>query len=84
MISHRFFQNQFPPLKISNVVKGTIVGLLILLASYALLSKSIQFSRAVILLSSVLSFIIAWLIRLLFQKNKIKHLKTIKKINKED
>ena len=71
MISHRFFQNQFPPLKISNVVKGTIVGLLILLASYALLPKSIQFSRAVILLSSVLSFIIAWLIRLLFQKAKI-------------
>ena len=71
MMSHRFFQNQFPPLKINNVIKGTVVGLFILLASYALLPKSIQFSRAVILISSLLSFIIAWLIRLLFQKAKI-------------
>ncbi len=70
-VCYRAYQNQTPPIKWINLVKGAITGLLVLLAAYALLPKSIQFSRAVILLSSILSLTTAFAVRLIFQRFKL-------------
>ena len=83
VICHRAYQNHLPPLKWINLIKGTISGLLILLAAYALLPKTIQFSRAVILLSSILSLTTTFLVRVIFQSFKLGLFENYKKNNQK-
>lgn len=47
-----------PPFNIAKAIKGTLVGTLIILATYALLPKDLQFSRLYILLGGL--WFIAW------------------------
>ena len=67
----RSFGTHHPPFKFSNLLKSGAIGGIILLASYALFPKTIQFSRTVILVSSVLFIISSVSIRLLFRLFKI-------------
>ncbi len=70
-ISNSIFGNQNPPIKYLNLIKGNLLGLLIILSLYALLPKSIQFSRAIILVSSVICFITSAFTRTTFKFLKI-------------
>tara|TARA_Y200000002_G_scaffold309901_1_gene266495 strand:+ start:549 stop:2426 length:1878 start_codon:yes stop_codon:yes gene_type:complete len=70
-ISNSIFGNQNPPIKYLNLIKGNLLGLLIILSLYALLPKSIQFSRAIILVSSVICFITSAFTRSTFKFLKI-------------
>ena len=83
VICYRVYQNHLPPIKWINLVKGTISGLLILLAAYALLPKTIQFSRAIILLSSILSLTSSFLVRVIFQSFKLGLFENYKKNNQK-
>ena len=83
VICYRAYQNHLPPIKWINLVKGTITGLLILLAAYALLPKTIQFSRAIILLSSILSLSTSFLVRVIFQYFKLGLFENYKKNNQK-
>ncbi|MEC8407164.1 MAG: hypothetical protein VXZ14_01255, partial [Bacteroidota bacterium] len=56
---------------------------MILLAAYALLPKTIQFSRAVILLSSILSLTTTFLVRVIFQSFKLGLFENYKKNNQK-
>ncbi|MFM7566298.1 MAG: glycosyltransferase family 2 protein [Flavobacteriales bacterium] len=47
-----------PPFNIAKAIKGTLIGTLIILATYALLPKDLQFSRLYILLGGL--WFIAW------------------------
>jgi O-antigen biosynthesis protein len=60
------------PFKISKLVRGTIYGLVTLLALYALLPEAWRFSRALILLGSVWSGISILLSRSIFKILKLK------------
>ena len=66
-----FFGNQNPPIKYLNLLKGNSLGLTIILSVYALLPKSIQFSRAIILVSSVICFLTSVFTRSTFKFLKI-------------
>ena len=70
-ICNSIFGNQNPPIKFSNLIKGNLVGLIIILSLYALLPKTIQFSRAIILGSSVTCFLISLFTRSTFKVLKI-------------
>lgn len=70
-ICNSIFGNQNPPIKYVNLIKGNFLGLLIILSLYALLPKSIQFSRAIILVSSVICFITSAFTRSTFKFLKI-------------
>ena len=83
VVCYRAYQNHLPPLKWFNLIKGGISGLLILLAAYALLPKTIQFSRAVILLSSILSLTTAFIVRIIFQSFKLGLFENYKKNNQK-
>ena len=83
VVCYRAYQNHLPPLKWINLIKGGISGLLILLAAYALLPKTIQFSRAVILLSSILSLTTAFIVRIIFQSFKLGLFENYKKNNQK-
>ena len=83
VVCYRAYQNHLPPLKWINLIKGGISGLLILLAAYALLPKTIQFSRAVILLSSILSLSTAFVVRIIFQSFKLGLFENYKKNNQK-
>ena len=65
------FGNQRPPVKYSNLFKGNLIGLIIILSLYALLPKSIQFSRAIILGSSMTCLLISLFTRTTFKSLKI-------------
>ena len=65
------FGNQRPPVKYSNLFKGNLTGLIIILSLYALLPKSIQFSRAIILGSSLTCLLISLFTRTTFGLLKI-------------
>ena len=65
------FGNQNPPIKYLNLVKANLMGLIIILTFYALLPKSIQFSRAIILVSSITCFLISIFTRFTFNFLKI-------------
>ena len=67
----RSFGTHYPPFKFNNLLKSSAIGGIILLASYALLPKSIQFSRLVIIAASVLFLISSLSIRLVFRWLKI-------------
>ena len=70
-ICNSIFGNQNPPIKYSSLIKGNLVGLIIILSLYALLPKTIQFSRAIILGSSVTCFLISLFTRSTFKVLKI-------------
>jgi hypothetical protein len=70
-ICNSIFGNQNPPIKFSNLIKGNLVGLIIILSLYALLPKTIQFSRAIILGSSVICLLISLFTRSTFKVLKI-------------
>ena len=70
-ICNSIFGNQNPPIKYSNLIKGNLVGLIIILSLYALLPKTIQFSRAIILGSSVTCLLISLFTRSTFKVLKI-------------
>ena len=70
-ICNSIFGNQNPPIKYSNLIKGNLVGLIIILSLYALLPKTIQFSRAIILGSSVICLLISLFTRSTFKVLKI-------------
>ena len=69
--SNSIFGNQNPPIKYLNLVKANLMGLIIILTFYALLPKSIQFSRAIILVSSITCFLISIFTRFTFNFLKI-------------
>ena len=69
--SNNIFGNQNPPIKYLNLVKANLMGLIIILTFYALLPKSIQFSRAIILVSSIACFLISIFTRSTFNFLKI-------------
>lgn len=69
--SNSIFGNQNPPIKYLNLIKGNLVGLIIILSFYALLPKSIQFSRAIILGSSLICFLSSLFTRSAFRFLKI-------------
>ena len=70
-ICNSFFGNQRPPIKYSNLFKGNLAGLIIILSLYALLPKSIQFSRAIILGSSITCLVISIFTRTTFKILKV-------------
>ena len=70
-IVSRSFGTHHPPFKFNTILKSTAIGGIILLASYALLPKSFQFSRLVIVVSSLLFIVSSVSIRLLYQWLKI-------------
>jgi GT2 family glycosyltransferase len=70
-ICNSLFGNQRPPVKYSNLFKGNLTGLIIILSLYALLPKSIQFSRAIILGSSLTCLLISLFTRTTFNILKI-------------
>ena len=70
-ICNSLFGNQRPPVKYSNLFKGNLTGLIIILSLYALLPKSIQFSRAIILGSSLTCLLISLFTRTSFKLLKI-------------
>ena len=70
-ISNRTFGIHQPPFKIVNILKSNAAGLIFLLACYALIPKSIQFSRAVILGSSLITLFVSYLTRYSFHIFKI-------------
>jgi O-antigen biosynthesis protein len=67
----RSFGTHHPPFKFNNILKSSAIGGIILLASYALLPKSIQFSRVVIIVSSILFLVSSISIRLMYRWLKI-------------
>ena len=69
--SNSIFGNQNPPIKYLNLIKGNLMGLIIILSFYALLPKSIQFSRAIILESSLICFLSSLFTRSTFRFLKI-------------
>ena len=69
--SNSIFGNQNPPIKYLNLVKANLMGLIIILTFYALLPKSIQFSRVIILVSSITCFLISIFTRFTFNFLKI-------------
>lgn len=81
-ITNRSLGNHIPPLKLTKLLKANLIGLLILLAIYALIPKSIQFSRAVILGSSLITLILSYLLRYSFQILNIGLFKNFKQNNK--
>ena len=70
-ICNSIFGNQNPPIKYMNLLKGNFLGLIIILSLYALLPKSIQFSRAIILVSSAICFFTSLFTRSTFKFLKI-------------
>ena len=70
-ICNSLFGNQRPPVKYLNLFKGNLTGLIIILSLYALLPKSIQFSRAIILGSSLTCLLISLFTRTTFKLLKI-------------
>ena len=62
---------QSPPIKYLNLIKGNFIGLIIILSFYALLPKSIQFSRAIILGASLICFLSSLFTRSTFKFLKI-------------
>ena len=70
-VCNSVFGNQNPPIKYMNLLKGNFFGLIIILSLYALLPKSIQFSRAIILVSSGICFFTSLFTRLTFKFLKI-------------
>lgn len=83
-ITNSVLGNHNPPVNYKKILKSNLIGLLILLAFYALIPKSVQFSRAIILGSSILTFIGSLLTRHTFQylqiglyKNYVKNNKTM-------
>ena len=70
-VSNSLFGNQRPPVKYSNLFKGNLIGLIIILSLYALLPKSIQFSRAIILGSSLTCLAISLFTRITFKLLKV-------------
>ena len=67
----RSFGTHHPPFKFNTILKSTAIGGIILLAFYALLPKSFQFSRLVIVVSSLLFIVSSVSIRLFYQWLKI-------------
>ena len=70
-LSNRTFGIHQPPFKIVNILKSNAAGLIFLLACYALIPKSIQFSRVVILGSSLITLFVSYLTRYSFHIFKI-------------
>ena len=70
-ICNSIFGNQNPPIKYLNLIKGNFIGLIIILSFYALLPKSIQFSRAIILGASLICFLSSLFTRSTFKFLKI-------------
>lgn len=81
-ITNRSLGNHIPPLKLMKLIKANLIGLLLLLAIYALIPKSIQFSRAVILGSSLITLILSYILRYSFQILNIGLFKNFKLNNK--
>lgn len=54
------------PLKASKLVRGILVGTLIISAVYAFLPEAFRFSRAMILLGAVVAIVVLYLVRLIF------------------
>lgn len=59
------------PVRIKNILKGIVLGSIIILAVYALLPTHLRFSRALILLGSVWTFFIVPIFRLLLNYTKL-------------
>lgn len=59
------------PTKMTNVVRGLIAGSVIILIGYGLMSETVRFSRAVILLGSLWVLFVIPIIRILFHALKL-------------
>jgi len=81
-ITNSVLGNHTPPVNYKKILKSNLIGLLILLAFYALIPKSVQFSRAIILGSSIVTFIASLLTRHTFQYLQIGLYKYYEKNNK--
>ena len=81
-ITNSVLGNHTPPVNYKKILKSNLIGLLILLAFYALIPKSVQFSRAIILGSSIVTFIASLLTRHTFQYLQIGLYKNYEKNNK--
>jgi len=81
-VTNSVFGNHIPPVNYKKILKSNLIGLLILLAFYALIPKSVQFSRAIILGSSIVTFMASLLTRHTFQYLQIGLYKNYEKNNK--
>jgi GT2 family glycosyltransferase len=70
-ICNSIFGNQNPPIRYLNLLKGNIAGLILILSLYALLPKSIQFSRAIIIGASFICLITSLFTRATFKFLKV-------------
>ncbi len=59
------------PVKIKNILKGIVLGAVVILAVYALLPADLRFSRALILLGTAWTFVIVPTFRLLLNFSKL-------------
>ena len=66
-ISNQNFGNHSPPFKFKKLVKANLIGLFFLLSCYALLPKSFQFSRVIILSSSAVVLLLSFITRYTYQ-----------------
>ena len=70
------------PVKIKNVFKGIGLGTILILVFYALLSETMRFSRAILLIGTLLTFVLVPFFRFVFHFTKIK-LFTLNKYRKK-
>ncbi len=77
-ISNQNFGNHFPPLNFKKLIKANLVGLLFILSCYALIPKSFQFSRIIILSSSAIVLLLSFITRYTYKVLNIGFFKNFK------
>ncbi len=72
MVSVYFNSGYDKPIKLFKIVRGILIGTLFILIAYALLPETIRFSRALILLGTIVAFMSMFILRILLHLFKIK------------
>jgi GT2 family glycosyltransferase len=72
MVSVYFNSGYDKPIKLLKIGRGILIGTLFILIAYALLPETIRFSRALILLGTIVAFMSMFVLRILLHLFKIK------------
>jgi GT2 family glycosyltransferase len=72
MVSVYFNSGYDKPIKLFKIGRGILIGTLFILIAYALLPETIRFSRALILLGTIVAFMSMFVLRILLHLFKIK------------
>lgn len=72
MVSVYFNSGYDKPIKLFKIGRGILIGTLFILIAYALLPETIRFSRALILLGTIVAFMSMFILRILLHLFKIK------------